>query len=405
MSASVAEKAHMEGTPAGNEAGGRAAGLVSVIMPVKNAAAYIRRTVGDIAAQTYPDIELIIAGPAEEDGSEEAVKAAFAEIPADRHMKTSYIGRPGEGVSAGRNAGIEAARGKYLIFFDGDDRIATDAVEKLVAAVQGADMAFSGYDTYDGSDAERIPGMKGPGKAAPENDAQAESGEAGGNVSAENPAEPLYKTPETVPRTLSAPDCACRLFFQANYQGYVWNKIFRTDIVKKHHIRFREDLYYNEDRTFVAEYLTHARRARMIPDRIYHYLSNTGSAMDLYEEQQMNMEGLPPADDPLFERRITELSGFLYMRKALRKKKAFSDAAFFCNQVFGETLFSYFFEILTDDPEREEAFAGSRLRRFARRLPLYVSRPEDEESRHYYRMFIRYGFTGKAYEADEETDA
>lgn len=116
----------------------------------------------------------------------------------------------------------------------------------------------------------------------------------------------------------------------------------------------------------------------------------------------MNMEGLPPVDDPLFERRITELTGFLYMRHALRRKKAFSDAAFFCNQVFGETLFSYFFEILTDDPDREEAFAGSRLRSFARRLPLYVSCPGDEESRHYYRLFIRYGFTGKAYEAEED---
>lgn len=371
MSASVAEKAHMERTPAGNEAGGRAAGLVSVIIPVKNAAGYISRTVRDIVSQTYPDIELIIAGPAEEDGSEEAVKAAFAEIPPERHMAFSYIGRPGEGVSAGRNAGIEAARGKYLVFFDGDDRIAPDAVEKLAAAIQGADMAFSGYDTYDGADAEEL-------------------------------SEPLYETPETVARTLSAPDCACRLFFQANYQGYVWNKIFRADLVKKHHVRFREDLYYNEDRTFIVEYLMHASRARMIPDRLYHYLSNTGSAMDLYEEQQMNMEGLPPVDDPLFERRITELTGFLYMRHALRRKKAFSDAALFCNQVFGETLFSYFFEILTDDPDREEAFAGSRLRSFARRLPLYVSCPGDEESRHYYRLFIRYGFTGKAYEAEED---
>lgn len=396
MNASVAEKAHMEEIPAGNEAGGRAAGLVSVIIPVKNAAGYIRRTVRDIAAQTYPDIELIIAGPAEEDGSDEAVKAAFAEIPPDRHMKTAYIGRPGEGVSAGRNAGIEAARGKYLIFFDGDDRIRPDAVEKLVAAVRDVDMAFSGYDTYDGSDADRISGMEGLGKTG-----HTEEEKASDSPGAENPAEPIYETPETVARVLSAPDCACRLFFQANYQGYVWNKIFRADIVKKHHIRFREDLYYNEDRTFAVEYLTHALRVRMIPDRIYHYLANTGSAMDLYEEQQMNMEGLPPADDPLFERRITELFGFLYMRKALRKKKAFSDAAFFCNQVFGETLFSYFFEVLTDDPEREEAFSASRLRYFARRLPLFVSRPEDEESRHYYRLFIRYGFTGKAYEENE----
>ncbi|GEM_PF-510380 len=399
MSASVAEKAHMERTPAGNEAGGRAAGLVSVIIPVKNAAGYISRTVRDIVSQTYPDIELIIAGPAEEDGSEEAVKAAFAEIPPERHMAFSYIGRPGEGVSAGRNAGIEAARGKYLVFFDGDDRIAPDAVEKLAAAIQGADMAFSGYDTYDGADAGRIPGMEDYEK---ETFAGEEPEEKADSADEEELTEPLYETPETVARTLSAPDCACRLFFQANYQGYVWNKIFRADLVKKHHVRFREDLYYNEDRTFIVEYLMHASRARMIPDRLYHYLSNTGSAMDLYEEQQMNMEGLPPVDDPLFERRITELTGFLYMRHALRRKKAFSDAAFFCNQVFGETLFSYFFEILTDDPDREEAFAGSRLRSFARRLPLYVSCPGDEESRHYYRLFIRYGFTGKAYEAEED---
>ena len=404
MSREASEKKAYPAEPVTEAGGTFAAGLVSVIIPVKGGAGYIARTVGDIVAQTYPDIELIIAGPAEDDGTDTAVEEALKRIPSDRHLGAKYIGRTGEGVSAGRNAGIEAARGKYLVFFDGDDRIDPRTVEYLVKTVQGVDLASCGYDTYDGADAEKIPGLERSGDRALFVGSPAGEDRAAERQGAEEsvePAEPVYETPETVSRVLSAGDYACRLFFQANYQGYVWNKIFRADIVHKYQIRFREDLYYNEDRTFQIEYIIHAERARMAPARYYHYLANIGSAMDLYEEQELNMEGLPPSDDPLFERRVTELDGFSHMLKALKKHRRFSDAAYFCRQTFADKLFSYFFEILADDPERADAFSRSRLRHFARRLPFLIRRPDDSESRYYYHLFVRYGFTGKACEAEE----
>ena len=360
-----------------NKAGGVPAGLVSVIIPVKGGGAAIGAALSDIAAQTWPAIELIVVGPAEDDGTDAAVEAAFAALPERTGLKKTYIGRAGEGVSAGRNAGIEAANGEVLVFFDGDDRIDPACISYLMEGLRGVDLSVCGYDLYTEEDSADIPGLS----------------------SGRGHAEALYRTPETQARVLSAPDMACRLFFETHYQGYVWNKAFRADIIRDCGIRFREDLYYNEDRTFLVDYLTHAGNVRMAPAPLYHYIAHADSATGVYERQRQE-EG--PVDDALFERRLTELAGFTYMLKALGKDRRYDDARYFCGQSFGACLFSYFFEVATDRPEEAYAFRKSALRKYGRRLGRYVSRPDDPESRAVYRAFKRYGFTGNAYFPQEE---
>lgn len=86
---------------------------VSVVIPAYNAEKYIGRTIESVLAQTRPAGEIIVVDDGSSDGTAEAVKA-FGD-------KVRYIHQQNAGVSAARNAGIEAARCEWIAFLDADD--------------------------------------------------------------------------------------------------------------------------------------------------------------------------------------------------------------------------------------------------------------------------------------------
>ncbi len=91
----------------------RLAPLVSVIIPVYNAAAYVRETVDSALHQAYPNLEVIVV----DDGSTEDlswVAAAYG-------TRVRYVRKPNGGPASARNLGIRMASGAYLAFLDADD--------------------------------------------------------------------------------------------------------------------------------------------------------------------------------------------------------------------------------------------------------------------------------------------
>ena len=44
------------------------------------------------------------------------------------------------------------------------------------------------------------------------------------------------------------------------YQGYLWNKMFRSDIIKKAGLKFNESIAFNEDRLFITQYICNSNR-------------------------------------------------------------------------------------------------------------------------------------------------
>ncbi len=87
---------------------------VSVIIPTHNRAALVREAVASVLAQSWQDLEILVV----DDGSTDGTAAALASFAAQiRLLHRASRG----GVSAARNAGIQAARGKWLAFLDSDD--------------------------------------------------------------------------------------------------------------------------------------------------------------------------------------------------------------------------------------------------------------------------------------------
>jgi len=99
---------------------------VSVIIPVYNAQKYVGEAIRSIVAQTYSDLEIVVVDDASTDSSMEEV----------RRVKDGRVrlvqNRVNGGQSRARNAGFEAAQGRYLALLDADDVALSDRIARQV---------------------------------------------------------------------------------------------------------------------------------------------------------------------------------------------------------------------------------------------------------------------------------
>ena len=105
--------------------------LVSVIVPIYNAAPFLRETLDSILASTYRPIEVVMV----DDGShDDSLK--IAQTYCEQHAECQAIAQKNRGVSAARNTAIKAAKGTYILPVDADDKIADTFIEKAVEVIE-----------------------------------------------------------------------------------------------------------------------------------------------------------------------------------------------------------------------------------------------------------------------------
>lgn len=105
---------------------------VSIIIPVYNVAPYIGHCIKSVMDQTYSDgIECILVNDVTPDDSIAIAERLIADYNGPIQFRI-LSHEQNRGLSATRNTGIDAATGDYLYFFDSDDEITPDCIEKLV---------------------------------------------------------------------------------------------------------------------------------------------------------------------------------------------------------------------------------------------------------------------------------
>lgn len=121
---------------------------ISVIVPVYRVEKYLPACIDSILNQTFTDFELILV----DDGSPDRCPAICDEA-AERDARVRVIHQANAGLSAARNAGIEAAHGAWLSFVDSDDYIAPHFCEKLYQTAQrtNADCVMCSVQNVDES--------------------------------------------------------------------------------------------------------------------------------------------------------------------------------------------------------------------------------------------------------------
>lgn len=128
---------------------------VSVIMPVYNAQATMRRSIESVLEQTHSDVQLVLV----DDGSRDASPDIVAEYAA-RDPRIVAIRQANAGVAAARNAGVRAATGSFTAFLDSDDWWAPRKLELQLAEMQrsGAQVCYAAYQRVaeDGRTLSRV---------------------------------------------------------------------------------------------------------------------------------------------------------------------------------------------------------------------------------------------------------
>lgn len=215
---------------------------LSIIIPVYNAEAYLVACVKSIVSQTFADYEVLLV----DDGSTDR-SGSLCDALAAQHAKVRVFHRPHQGLSAARNHGLREAQGEWIMFVDSDDELYDNlSLERFMQETEdGVQMAIAGHVRVDATGKEII------------DDSQFER---------------LTMDSQTYAR--------CLLNSTYGYQGYVWAKLFRREIVLSGGVTFDETLSFCEDQHFVVQYLC-------VPDvkqicfnsnlKIYKYFVRTGS--------------------------------------------------------------------------------------------------------------------------------
>lgn len=116
---------------------------LSVIVPIFNCEEYLRECVDSILRQTYKNMELILV----DDGSVDA-SGDICDAYGKKDARVKVIHKKNEGLLKARLTGVMVAGGVYVTFVDGDDWIAPDAYEHMMAYIDQHDVVISGIYRY-----------------------------------------------------------------------------------------------------------------------------------------------------------------------------------------------------------------------------------------------------------------
>lgn len=195
--------------------------LISIVVPVYNVSKYLRKCLDSILAQAYTNWECILVDDGSTDDSGQICED-FNKI--DRRFRVLH--KSNQGVSAARNTGIKESTGEWLYFCDADDEMLSDGLRTLVHLTNhGEDIVFGGY---------------------------VECNEEGNPIASPRISVQMKLTKDETIIELYQPS-------YSHYEGYLWCKLFKTEVIKKNDLFFKEDIYFNEDRLFIMEYLLHAK--------------------------------------------------------------------------------------------------------------------------------------------------
>lgn len=221
----------------------------SIVVPVHNSAPHLEECLQSLASQEglpgapLPAFEVICVDDGSTDESARILER-FAASAANAHL----ISQPCRGVSAARNAGIEASQGELILFADADDRLDPTLLSRVARRVRDldADMTIYGFS--------------------------------------ELYAQADISMPREVCEEASLQD---RAFSLQDMKGTstelvtpnVWRIAFRRSFLERNGIRFREELRTSEDLAFIYECLFRNPRIALLNEWLYFYRRDGGGTL------------------------------------------------------------------------------------------------------------------------------
>lgn len=231
---------------------------ISIIVPVYNSQKYLEACLESLIQQSYENYEVILVNDGSTDNSLD-ICSHFS----DKSEKVIVINQENSGVSCARNKGLEKATGEYVMFVDADDWIDTKMLSQLSKQVRETEANFVMCNFI---------------REYPTKSELVWSGFNSTTILKNQEIEEqlilgFIEKKERETNHVLAP-------FKAP-----WGKLFDLDIIKKHHLKFDDQLVIGEDFLFNLQFLKHCEKALIVDDFYYHYLINEESIMMKYKEE------------------------------------------------------------------------------------------------------------------------
>lgn len=225
---------------------------VSVIVPVYNLRHILANTLESLVSQTFRDFEIIVVDDSSQDGSADVandiLKTCGIAYSVIRHQDNL-------GVSAARNTGLSIARGKYVIFFDGDDLAESNFISSLYKNIldNDGDVVFCGYKTRESESGREI----------------------------------LHPSCDAIP--VSTQDVILRLRLLNRITAMMWAAIYKREYLIKNNICFTVKRIAGEDVEFVTKVIAAGARISFIKECLYIYIQhkNMGTRSSMTSRDKM----------------------------------------------------------------------------------------------------------------------
>ena len=225
---------------------------LSIIVPIYNVEEYLAECLKSLYKISSLRYEVILVN----DGSKDNSYKIMEEFKNLYPNKTIIINKENGGLSSARNAGLRAARGKYISFIDSDDFIDTDEFEKFV--IEGIK---SRLDIAVGNMRYYVPGRIG---------------------------EPLFRAKRVKDLdVVTGVDFLWNLFQAPKcYREEVVDDIYRRNFLIKNNLFFNEEIVHEDSEFTTLAYLK-AKKVKYIDKAFYFYRQREGSIMNKVSEKSM----------------------------------------------------------------------------------------------------------------------
>lgn len=212
---------------------------ISIIVPIYNAQKTIARCIESILNQDYKDFELLLIDDGSKDDS-----GSICDLYGGQDERVRVIHKENSGVSDTRNLALKEAVGEYLQFLDADDWITPNATRFLVESMENnsCDMVIADFYRVIGERLSHKGSIDEEGVLSREDFA---------NLMMENPADFYY--------------------------GVLWNKLYKKEIIEKHHLYMNPKISWCEDFMFNLEYIRYCENIYVLQVPIYYYVKTKGS--------------------------------------------------------------------------------------------------------------------------------
>ncbi len=221
---------------------------ISIVIPAYNAEMVLNKCIESLILQSYSNIEILII----DDGSKDnTLQIANTFAKADSRIKV--FTKKNSGVSDTRNLGLEKVTGDYVSFIDADDYVEKNFFDNFLKSKKNMDLYASGYKKKNGN---LINDLEIP-------------------------------TTEYVSRQ----EMTNSILKDAAVYSFPWNKLYKTEIIKKNNIRFRTNIRYGEDLVFLFDFLKYANSLIKVKGAEYIYVQHGTSVSNkaILNEKQLRI--------------------------------------------------------------------------------------------------------------------